>query len=64
VEWLAINYKKFGTRLEFITDRSQEGNQFVNGFGGIGGMLRYPINMVESEEMADPGDSEEFGDFI
>jgi len=64
VEWLAINYKKFGTRIEFITDRSQEGSQFVNGFGGIGGLLRYPINMVDSEDMADAAESEEFGDFI
>ena len=40
LEWLANNYKSFGATLEIITDRSQEGSQFVNGFGGIGGMLR------------------------
>ena len=27
-----------GATLEIITDRSQEGAQFVKGFGGIGGM--------------------------
>lgn len=37
LEWLANNYKKFGATLEIITDRSQEGSQFVKGFGGIGG---------------------------
>lgn len=26
-----------GATLEIITDRSQEGSQFVKGFGGIGG---------------------------
>jgi len=36
VEWIAVNYKNFGTKLDFITDRSQEGNQFVKGFGGVG----------------------------
>jgi peptide chain release factor subunit 1 len=36
-EWLATNYKTFGTSLEIITDRSQEGAQFCKGFGGIGG---------------------------
>lgn len=40
LEWLANNYKSFGTSLEIITDKSQEGSQFVRGFGGIGGMLR------------------------
>ena len=37
LEWLANNYKSFGTALEIVTDRSQEGSQFVRGFGGIGG---------------------------
>lgn len=39
LEWLANNYKSFGATLEIITDRSQEGSQYVRGFGGIGGML-------------------------
>jgi peptide subunit release factor 1 (eRF1) len=25
LEWFANNFKRFGTQLEFITDRSQEG---------------------------------------
>lgn len=37
LEWLANNYKNFGATLEIITDRSQEGSQYVKGFGGIGG---------------------------
>jgi len=44
LEWLANNYKKFGAALEIITDRSQEGSQYVRGFGGIGGMLRYTVD--------------------
>lgn len=43
LEWLANNYKTFGATLEIITDKSQEGSQFVRGFGGIGGKL---INVV------------------
>lgn len=43
LEWLAEHYKEFGTNLEFITDRSTEGNQFVRGFGGVGGLLRYKV---------------------
>ncbi|ETN98830.1 hypothetical protein RFI_38657 [Reticulomyxa filosa] len=30
-----------GCKLEFITDRSQEGSQFVDSFGGIGGIIIY-----------------------
>ena len=37
LEWFANNYKSFGATLEIITDKSQEGAQFVKGFGGIGG---------------------------
>lgn len=41
LEWLANNYKSFGATLEIITDKSQEGSQFVRGFGGIGG--KFPL---------------------
>lgn len=47
VEWLANNYQNFGTTLEFVTDKSQEGAQFVRGFGGFGGLLRYRIDIEE-----------------
>lgn len=46
VDWLAQNYQKFGCTLELITDRSQEGTQFVRGFGGIGGILRYKMDVM------------------
>jgi peptide chain release factor subunit 1 len=44
LEWLANNYKSFGATLEIITDKSQEGSQFVRGFGGIGGMWNLEKN--------------------
>ena len=44
LEWLAESYKEFGANLEFVTNRSQEGAQFVKGFGGIGGILRYRVD--------------------
>lgn len=49
VEWVVNNYKSFGCKLEFITDKSQEGNQFCKGFGGIGGLLRYKVDFDELE---------------
>jgi len=56
LEWLANNYKKFGCQLEFVTNRSQEGSQFCRGFGGVGGILRYQVNMAELEEPDSDGD--------
>merc|ERR1719384_3018915 len=56
VEWIVENYKTFGTKLEFITDRSQEGNQFCKGFGGVGGIMRYQVEFEEYDEPDDFGD--------
>ena len=55
LEWFAEKYKEFGANLEFVTNRSQEGAQFVKGFGGIGGLLRYKVDFnnltsVDEEE--------------
>merc|ERR1711957_570464 len=47
VDWMANNYKNFGCKLEFVTDRSGEGTQFTKGFGGIGGILRWKVDFVE-----------------
>lgn len=60
LEWLAETYKEFGASLEFVSDRSSEGNQFVKGFGGIGALLRYKLNF---EQLADEfSDDDEFYD--
>ena len=59
LEWLAEHYKDFGATLEFVSDRSSEGNQFVKGFGGIGCILRYKVNF---EQLAEVSDEDEFYD--
>lgn len=38
-----------GATLEIVTDQSQEGTQFVNGFGGIGALLRYRVDFQTHE---------------
>lgn len=58
LEWFANNYKKFGATLEIVTDKSQEGSQFVKGFGGIGGILRYRVDFQGMEYQG--GDDEFF----
>ncbi|KKY29246.1 putative eukaryotic peptide chain release factor subunit 1 [Phaeomoniella chlamydospora] len=56
LEWLAERYKDFGANLEFVSDRSSEGNQFVKGFGGIGALLRYKLNFEQLAEVSDDDD--------
>jgi len=63
VEWIVENYKTFGTKLEFITDRSQEGNQFCKGFGGVGGIMRYQVEFEAFDEPED-FDANSDGDFM
>ena len=55
VEWLATHYKEYGAVLTYVTDKGQEGAQFVKGFGGIGGILRYEMHfdVVEDFEEED-----------
>jgi len=62
VEWLANNYKSFGCNLEFVTDRSGEGMQFVKGFGGIGGVLRWKVDFVELSNFEEAHRLDEEGD--
>ncbi|KAI0303515.1 peptide chain release factor eRF1/aRF1 [Multifurca ochricompacta] len=61
LEWFAEKYKEFGANLEFVTNRSQEGAQFVKGFGGIGGLLRYKVDFTNLG-LADDDEDEFFSD--
>nr|AGE95401.1 peptide chain release factor subunit 1 [Encephalitozoon cuniculi] len=47
VDWIAENYKSFGCILAFVSDKSAEGMQFIEGFGGVGGILRYRVDMED-----------------
>jgi len=61
IDWIVQNYKTFGAKLEFVTDRSQEGNQFVKGFGGIGGLMRYKLEfdiLDEPDELVEDSDDD------
>ena len=44
-EWFTDNYTNYGAQLEFVSDRSQEGSQFVKGFGGVGAILRFQLDV-------------------
>lgn len=59
-EWVAENYSRFGAELEFVTNKSPEGFQFVQGFGGMGGFLRYKLDMdfINGEEYKNDDDDD------
>jgi peptide chain release factor subunit 1 len=65
LEWFANNFKTFGARLQFVTNKSQEGSQFCKGFGGIGALLRYKPDFnsldasIEAEDL--DYDPDEYG---
>lgn len=62
LEWFAEKYKEFGANLEFVTNRSQEGAQFVKGFGGIGGLLRYKVDFTNLQSVDDEDEDEFLSD--
>jgi peptide chain release factor subunit 1 len=66
VEWLAQNYKDTGAKLEFVSNKSQEGSQFCLGFGGIGGILRYKVDfsLHQEHEDGDEDSSDSDGDLL
>jgi len=59
-DWFLENYDKFGLTLHLVTNKSAEGSQFVKGFGGIAGFLRYKVD-IEAGEVQDVEDNLEDG---
>lgn len=63
IDWLIDEerYKTYVDSMEFVSDSSSEGTQFVRGFGGIGGILRYGL---EKEDFFEKEEEIDFDDFI
>lgn len=64
-EYLLDSYKQYVSALEIVTDKSSEGNQFVKGFSGIGGILRFKVEDEYNYDNEDD-DNDDFNedDFI
>eukprot|EP01129_Flabellula_baltica_P006506 TRINITY_DN2442_c0_g1_i2.p1 TRINITY_DN2442_c0_g1~~TRINITY_DN2442_c0_g1_i2.p1 ORF type:complete len:349 (-),score=86.58 TRINITY_DN2442_c0_g1_i2:14-1060(-) len=50
IEWIFDNYETYGTSLEVVSDNSPEGTQFVKGFSGIGGIMRFRLDLPSEME--------------
>jgi peptide chain release factor subunit 1 len=49
LDWITNNYTNYGAKLFLISDNSSEGTQFIKGFSGVGGLLRWEVNFEEME---------------
>jgi len=45
LDWVLEHYGEFGSNIELISDQTDVGAQFVKGFGGVGGLLRYQTEL-------------------
>jgi len=53
LDWLLENYLDFGSDLQVIAGNSSLSAQFVEGFGGVGALLRYPLETPASGPVED-----------
>ncbi|PAA66883.1 hypothetical protein BOX15_Mlig016649g2, partial [Macrostomum lignano] len=52
IDWLAdAGCPAAGAQLRVLACRSPEGVQFANGFGGLAGLLRYPLDWEDPESL-------------
>jgi len=65
LEWIYQNHQRFGCNLELVSARTGAGQQFAQGFGGIGGVLRWKIDFADdhdADEEAAPQAQEHIND--
>ena len=61
IEWLSEKKdRRRGARLELVSDKSQEGAQFVVGFGGIAGIMRWKLEMEHVADAEGPDEDDEW----
>lgn len=62
IDWFVENESKLGTKLELVTDSTSEGTNYCQGFGGIGGILRWKVNFDTIDEVLDRDKEDELSD--
>jgi len=61
LDWVLEHYGEFGANLELISDQTDVGAQFVKGFGGIGGLMRYQTELPSTApEIPEESEDSEF----
>jgi len=58
LDWIIEHSREFGATIEVISSSTSVANQFIEGFGGVGGILRYKVEQFEFVEEANESESE------
>jgi peptide chain release factor subunit 1 len=59
LDWILEHYIEFGCNLELVSDQTDGGAQFVKGFGGLGGLLRYQVELPSNSTIDESASNEE-----
>lgn len=59
LDWILEHYREFGCVLELVSDQTNVGAQFVKGFGGLGGLLRYQAELPSNSAVDEFASNEE-----
>jgi len=63
LDWIFEYYKKFGAQMQLVSSASSIGNQFIAGFGGIGGKLRFKSDIQEFLNENEEGEESEESEY-
>jgi len=63
IDWLCEHYTEFGISLSLVSKTSSVGSQFVNGFEGIGALLRFSVEDWHEDSESDDGWLSDDGDY-
>ena len=64
IDYISENYKNFGCELHIISDKTSLGNQIINGFGGLCGILRWKKVQIDVDFSEDSNDEFNEDNFI
>jgi peptide chain release factor subunit 1 len=60
VDWALENISKYGATLYIVSSNTSEGSQFVSGFGGVGGILRYGMKFTTYDTEQNDDEPDDF----
>lgn len=64
IEYLSINKSaRYGANIEIVSNKTDIGTQFVQGFGGIGAILNYRMTTDYNSEVDEWSDNDNFDDY-
>jgi len=63
LDWVLEYYSDFGAQIELVSDQTDVGAQFVKGFGGLAGLLRYQTELPSINDQLITDEEDEQDDY-